>query len=168
MNASADRSETTLSMRTMEIVVAGLLSALALLVMYENWRIGAGWGEDGPGAGYFPFYIGTILLIASLGTIVRTLLSREPDRSTFVDRSQLKLVLQVFIPTIIYCICIYFTGIYVASALFITFFMSRLGKYPIAKVVPVAVLVPIAMFFMFEVWFKVPLPKGPLEAALGY
>jgi len=23
-------------------------------------------------------------------------------------------------------------------------------------------------FLMFEVWFKVPLPKGPLEAAFGF
>lgn len=168
MNTSPDRSESTISMWAMELVVAGLFAALASLVMYENWRIGAGWGEDGPGAGYFPFYIGTIMLIASLGTAAKTVLSRDRDRASFVDRSQLKLVLQVLVPTIVYCISIYYVGIYIASAVFIAFFMTWLGKYPIHKVAPTAILVPVAMFVMFEIWFKVPLPKGPLEAALGY
>ena len=26
----------------------------------------------------------------------------------------------------------------------------------------------VVFFLMFEIWFKVPLPKGPLEAALGF
>jgi hypothetical protein len=33
--------------------------------------------------------------------------------------------------------------------------------------VPVSVAVNVVFFLMFEIWFKVPLPKGPLEAALG-
>lgn len=164
----AETREATVSTRTMELVVAALFAALAALVMYENWRIGAGWGEDGPGAGYFPFYVGTIMLIASLGTFVRTLAAAEPDTSNFVERSQLKLVLQVLVPTIVFVAAIFFLGIYVSSAIFIAFFMVWLGRYPVAKVAPIAVLVPVALFFMFEVWFKVPLPKGPLEVALGY
>ena len=61
-----------------------------------------------------------------------------------------------------------FLGLYVSSAIFIAFFMAWLGKYPLYKIVPVAILIPVALFFMFEVWFLVPLPKGPLETALGY
>ncbi|MDB5590039.1 tripartite tricarboxylate transporter TctB family protein [Enterovirga sp.] len=166
-DGSGSREE-TVSTRAMELVVAGLFAGLASLVMYENWRIGARWGEDGPGAGYFPFYVGLIMLLASLGTIARTLLASEPDTSNFVERSQLKLVLQVLVPTIVFVGAIFFLGIYVAAAIFIAFFMVWLGKYPLAKVAPIAILVPVALFLMFEVWFKVPLPKGPLEAALGY
>jgi len=28
--------------------------------------------------------------------------------------------------------------------------------------------VPFALFLLFEIWFLVPLPKGPLEEFLGY
>ena len=28
--------------------------------------------------------------------------------------------------------------------------------------------VPIALFILFEIWFLVPLPKGPIEDLLGY
>jgi len=46
--------------------------------------------------------------------------------------------------------------------------MWRIGRYPLWKLAPVSVLVPLALFFMFEVWFLVPLRKGPLEAFFGY
>ena len=59
-------------------------------------------------------------------------------------------------------------GIYVSSALFIAAFMRFLGKYGWAKIAPVSLGVVLFFFLMFEVWFKVPLPKGPLEAALGF
>jgi len=99
-----------------------------------------------------------------LGT---SLLAGAESRSNFLGRSELVRVLQVFVPTVIYVLLIGFLGLYVSSAIFIAFFMAWLGKYPLYKIVPVAVLIPVALFFMFEVWFLVPLPKGPLETALG-
>jgi len=35
------------------------------------------------------------------------------------------------------------------------------------KAALVSVTVSVVFFVLFEVWFRVPLPKGPLEAALG-
>ena len=160
--------ETTVSNRTTELVVAGLFIAFSVLVMYDHWRIGARWASDGPQAGYFPFYIGVILFIASTVTFILNFVARSGASSNFVDRSQLKQVLQVFVPTVLFVILIGFLGIYVAAAIFITFFMWWLGKYPIYKIAPIALLVPLFLFLMFEIWFLVPLPKGPLETALGY
>ena len=37
-----------------------------------------------------------------------------------------------------------------------------------AKVVVGGVLVPLVLFVVFEIWFLVPLPKGPVEALLGF
>jgi hypothetical protein len=58
-------------------------------------------------------------------------------------------------------------GIYVPSIVFIAVFMVWLGKYKWLKTLVVSVCTVAVFFVMFEVWFKVPLPKGPLEAALG-
>src|SRR5215207_2883244 len=168
MSPHTEHGETTISNRTMELVVAGLFIVASILVMYDNWRIGARWGEDGPQAGYFPFYIGVIMFVASAVTLGTNLLARAESRSNFVERSELVRVLQVFVPTVIYVLLIGFLGLYVSSAIFIAFFMAWLGKYPLYKIVPVAILIPVALFFMFDVWFLVPLPKGPLETALGY
>jgi putative tricarboxylic transport membrane protein len=168
MAPETEHGETTVSNRTMELVIAGLFIAVSILVMYDNWRIGARWAADGPQAGYFPFYIGVIMFIASAVTFAVNLLARPGTSSNFVDRSQLKQVLQVLVPTALFVVLIAFLGIYVAAAIFITFFMWWLGKYPIYRIAPIAVLVPLILFMMFEIWFLVPLPKGPLETALGY
>ena len=167
MAHETERNEHTVSTRLMELIVAGMFMAAAVLIMYDNWRIGARWGDDGPQAGYFPFRVGAIMFIASAVTFAVNLLARTPS-ANFVERSQFRRVLQVLLPTVVFVGAIGFLGIYLAAALFITFFMWWLGKYPLYKIVPIAILIPIALFFMFEVWFLVPLPKGPLEEALGY
>jgi putative tricarboxylic transport membrane protein len=154
--------------RTMEIVVAALLLLLALVVMYDSHRVGSGWADDGPQAGYFPFYVGLILAAASAWTLMRLLFAGKGDGHVFVTHRKLRLVLSVFIPSAIYVAAIYFIGIYVSSALFIGGFMYWHGRFSWPKIILVSVIVPVSMFLMFEVWFLVPLPKGPLEALIGY
>ncbi len=168
MSHDVTGNETTVSTRTMEIVVSGIFVALAVLIMYDNWRIGARWASDGPQAGYFPFYIGLIMFVASAATLITNVVNRSGARTEFVDRSQFRQVLQVLVPTIAFVGLIWVLGMYLAAAIFITFFMWRLGKYPLLRIVPVAILVPLFLFVLFEIWFLVPLPKGPLETALGY
>jgi hypothetical protein len=168
ITGDVNRTEHTVSTRTMELVVALVFMALASLIMWDNWRIGARWEADGPGAGYFPFRIGAIMFIVSAITFVTHLRDRRAAESSFVDRSQLKMVLKVLIPTIFFVAIIPLTGIYVASAIFIAFFMFWLGRYRPTLVLMVALGVPAFLFMMFEIWFLVPLPKGPLETAFGY
>ncbi|PSC06050.1 tripartite tricarboxylate transporter TctB family protein [Alsobacter soli] len=168
MSNPIEPRERTVSVRLMELVVAGMFMAAALLVMTDNWRIGARWADDGPQAGYFPFYVGLIMLIASSVTFVANLMVKEGRPSNFVARSELTRVLQVLVPAAVFVIAIGYLGIYVSAALFIAAFMAWLGRYPAHRIAPVAILVPLALFFMFEVWFLVPLPKGPLESWLGY
>lgn len=154
------------SSRTVEIVVAVLFLLIAGIVIYDSNRIGFGWAADGPEGGYFPFYIGVIIAIASAANLVRGILSK--DRTVFVRRKQFRSVLAVLLPMAIYVGGIYVLGIYIASALFIAIFMRWLGRFDWIKIALVSVLVPLGLFLMFEVWFLVPLPKGPLENLLGY
>jgi len=163
-----DRAHRGVSVKTMEIVVALLTLALGLVVIYDSRRVGAGWAEDGPQAGYFPFYIGVILCIASVWTLWRTVFSGKAAAGVFVSHKKLRLVLSVFIPAVVYVAATYFIGIYVASAVFIGAFMYWHGRFAWTRIVPVSLSVPVSMFLLFEVWFLVPLPKGPLEALIGY
>jgi hypothetical protein len=71
------------------------------------------------------------------------------------------------VPSIFYVGLVGWLGIYVASAVFVAFFMRWLGKYPWWKVAAVSLGNSIVFFVIFEMWFKVPLPKGPLEKLLG-
>ena len=155
---------------TVDLVVAAILFVIGAVVVFEARRLGAGWTSDGPGAGYFPFYIGLIVCISSLGIMVQARAARTRDDGTFVDRLQLGRVMQVLLPAAVYVLATSFLGLYVASAIYIALFMIVLGKYPALKSVLVAVIVNAVFFMMFEVWFKVPLYKGTLEplAFLGY
>ena len=136
-------------------------------MVYDSVRLGSGWAADGPRPGYFPFYVGLLICIASAINFVRGLLIRGANNKPFVERGQLKMVLTVLIPTAIYAALVTWTGIYAASVLFIAFFMIWLGKYAWWNAVLVSVATMVLFYRVFEVWFKVPLPKGPLETMLG-
>jgi len=158
------------TVRAWEIVVAGIFLAFGSLVVYESRRLGAQWGSDGPQAGYFPFYVGLIICISSAANLYAAV--AKSSKAPFVMWDQLRMILVVMVPTVIYVALIanpwFSLGIYVASVVFIAFFMRLLGKYGWAKIALVSIGTMVAFFLMFEVWFKVPLPKGPLEAALGF
>ncbi len=155
---------------TVDAVVALILLALGSLVIYESQRLGAGWTTDGPGSGYFPFYIGLILCVSSLGILYQSVLSKSRDTDTFATVLQTQRVLSVLLPAGVYVLVTTFLGLYVASALYITLFMVIMGKYSVLKSVLVGVGVSAYFFLMFEVWFKVPLYKGTLNPTsfLGY
>ena len=154
------------SVRAVEIGVAVLIFIFGVIVLSDSARIGARWGEDGPQPGYFPFYIGLLICIASTIVSVRALGDPSLAAKSFVSRESLKKILTVLVPTAVYVALIKYLGLYVASTLYIAYFMWRLGNYPWIKIVPVAIGVSVAFFLVFETWFQVPLPKGPLEAAL--
>jgi hypothetical protein len=153
--------------KSAEMAVAAFIFLLGAIVICDSVRLGARWGDDGPQAGYFPYYIGLILCLASAVNLGLALLNRRDRDRTFVEVGQLMLVLTVLIPSAIYVGLIGWTGIYVASAVYVAFFMRWLGKYSWWKVAAVSIGNSVAFFLIFEIWFKVPLPKGPVEALLG-
>lgn len=164
MSEPREAGDSAVSTRTMEVVVASVTLALGALVVFDSIRLGSGWDEDGPKSGYFPFYIGLLIVVGSAFNIFKAL---KGANGTFVGRQAAKDVLTVLIPTAVYVGLIQVLGLYVASAIYIAVFMWRLGKYSWFKTIPVALGVPTVFFCMFEIWFGVPLIKGPLEAALG-
>ncbi|HMA56156.1 MAG TPA: tripartite tricarboxylate transporter TctB family protein, partial [Pseudolabrys sp.] len=153
--------------RGVEIGVAAFMAILALIGMYGSIKVGIGWGDEGPKAGFFPFYVSVAVLISCAVNIFKVFLSSD-DGELFAEWGQIRQVLSVVVPTAIYVALIPYIGIYVASALLIAAFMKWLGKYHWVTSIAVAVVVPILTFLMFEIWFLVPLPKGPLENFLGY
>jgi hypothetical protein len=173
--------EAGVSARTMEIAVALLLLAIGVVVVYDSNRLGASWGSDGPQSGYFPFYIGLLLSVSSGATLIRIALTEWKRRgefrgalaeraARFVGWDELKLVLAVLVPALLFVAVVQLIGIYVASAIYIALFMRWLGKYRWPKSVAVGLMVSATTFVLFEVWFKVPLFKGAFDplAWLGY
>ena len=151
-----------------DALTAFAIFLVGVVMMIDNHRIGAGWAPDGPESGYFPFRIGVILCIASVVVLLRSLFGKERKREIFVHRKKFKLVLLVLLPTLLYVLAIEFIGIYVASALFIGAFMRVMDKYSWVKTLLISFGTSVVLFWLFEMQFLVPLPKGPLEALFGY
>jgi hypothetical protein len=146
-----------------DAVVALLVMALGAMVLFGSRKLGSEWTTDGPGAGYFPFYIGLILTLSGLGILYQALVTKDKNEAIFVDKVQLTRVLSVLLPAGVYVIGIQFIGIYVASTIYIALFMLILGKYTWLKSASIALAVNVLFFMMFEVWFRVPLFKGQFD-----
>jgi hypothetical protein len=153
-----------------EAVIAFIVLMIGVVVIYGSWELGSGWTSDGPGAGYFPFYIGIVLCISGAGILYQALLGKNKNTEPFVDAEQLKRVMSVLVPIAIYIFAVQFLGLYIASAIYIALFMIILGKFSPVKSIVAALSVAIVFFLMFEVWFKVPLYKGVFDllSFLGY
>ena len=156
------------STRAADIVVSLLLAAFAGLMAFDNWKSGAGWASDGPKAGYFPFYLALLLGAASFYGLVKSILDRQAAATPFVNRDQLRRVMQVLVPTFLFCLFTQWLGIYVASLLLVAGFMRFVGRIAWWKSLLTSFAFALAMFVTFDVAFDVIMPKGPLEALLGF
>ena len=166
-SAEQDRADDTVGVRWPELLVALFLMVLAMLVITDSLRVGTGWGDDGPRSGYFPFYIGLALLASSAGVAVGAL-RQWARHEAFAEKPQLRSVWAILWPMTVYVGLITVLGIYISSIVLIGYFMLRHGKHNVALTAAVAVGVPLVFFVVFERWFLVPLPKGPIEAMLGF
>lgn len=172
MHDQGDASDepSLVSNRVLEIVVALVLLGISAIIISDSVRLGIGWAEgEGPRAGYFPFYIAVVLGTASIAILLKAVLGKASELSeSFVSRPAFMRVLTVLLPAICYVAAVQFIGFYVASGLFILFFMIFVGGESLLRAVGVGVAVPLFFFVMFEKWFLVPLPKGPIENMLGF
>jgi hypothetical protein len=156
------------SNRVVDAVVSLLLLAFAALMAFDNWRTGMSWDATGPQAGYFPFYLSVILAAACVYGLVREFAARRQPSEPFVTREQLGRVLQVFLPTLAFCLLTQWLGMYVASFLLVAGFMTWVGRIAWWKSLATALVFSVLMFVTFDIAFDVIMPKGPLEALFGH
>jgi putative tricarboxylic transport membrane protein len=165
--APASDGRAVVASRNVEIALSLMLIALAAVLGWDNWRLGAGWASDGPQAGYFPFYLSVMLGAASFYGLFVPMRQRALAVEPFVTRDQFRRVLQVLVPTFLFVLLTALLGIYVASFILVAGFMWFVGKIAPWKSLLAASIFVAVMFVTFDVAFDVIMPKGPLEAAFG-
>lgn len=153
-------------MRTADLTTALALIAVSALVVWDALRLGIGWGSDGPQSGFFPFWLAVIVIAACAAIAMQA--ARRPGGRPFVRREQLGPVLKALVPAAAFVVLTGLVGLYVASGLYLAVYMRWIGRYSWGPVLALAVVFPVVTFLVFERWFLVPMPKGPLEAWLGY
>ena len=156
-------------MRKADVVCAALLLVGGIVVLVEGLRLGIGWGTDGPQSGFFVFYLGVALGLSSAVVVGQAVLTDAPlYRKVFVEPGQLVPVAKVLIPATLMVVLTHFLGLYVAGGLYLAIYMRWIGRHSWFLTIVLAIAIPAVTFLIFEVWFLVPMPKGPLEAFLGY
>src|SRR5258706_3457887 len=155
------------SSRTVDIAVSLLLLALAGLLAFDNWRTGMSWDSTGPQAGYFPFHLSVVLAAACLYGIGKEFLARRQAAESFVTRDQLRRVLQVFVPTLLFCLAMQWFGLYVASFRLIAGFRRIIGRIALWKSLLTSAVFTLVMFGTFDIASAVIMPKGPIEQLCG-
>ncbi|PYM13030.1 MAG: tricarboxylate transporter [Candidatus Rokuibacteriota bacterium] len=153
-------------MKTAELVTVVVLLIVGGIVVYDSASIGIGWGTDGPRSGFFPFWLGVALIAASVAIGIQTL--RRATSTIFVTRAQLVPVLQVLGPATALVVLTQVIGLYVSSALYLAVYMRWIGRHRWLAIAAISIGIPLLTFLIFEKWFLVPMPKGPLEGWLGY
>jgi putative tricarboxylic transport membrane protein len=159
-------------MRVLDSMTAALLMLLSAIVIYDALRLGFGWGAEGPQSGFFPFWLAVLLALVSIVLFLQALRKRSGE--PFVTRDRFVPVLQVLGPLAGFVILTdppgpwSGLGLYVAAGLYLGFYMRWVGRHDWRTVVALATVVPVISFIIFETWFLVPMPKGPVEAWIGY
>jgi putative tricarboxylic transport membrane protein len=153
-------------MRGADLITASLLLLMGGVVVFDAVRLGIGWGTDGPKSGFFPFWLGALLMAACTAIAVQAW--HRKDTEPFVTSDKLRLVLKVLLPAVGLVVLTQWLGLYVSSALYVAVYMRWIGRHSWGAVVACAVGIAVLSFLVFDRWFLIPMPKGPLETWLGY
>ncbi|POH27527.1 hypothetical protein ATY31_20700 [Sinorhizobium americanum] len=163
----SENSANGISRFAVELGVAALTAAFGAAVCYGSLDIGAGWTEMGPDAGYFPFYIGLLIVFGSLVNIAHAFLKHRGTGEIFLDAGRAKVVASFLLPLVAFGAVSAWLGLYVGTALYIAATMLFQGRYRWWIALPAGLGVSLVFFVVFEIGFQVPLLKGPVEAWFG-
>jgi hypothetical protein len=153
-------------MRAADLTTALVLVAVGVVVIIDALRLGVGWGMEGPQSGFFPFWLAVGMVVTSAIIVLQAL--GRTTTGVFATREQLRPVLIVLLPATAMVLIMEGLGLYVASALYLGFYMRWVGHHRWPTIVVLSIGIPIVTFMVFEQWFLVPMPKGPLETWLGF
>lgn len=144
-------------------------AAFGALIIKGALEFSIGWGDIGPEAGYFPFRVGTLIILASLVNLGRAVLHRKSLAAVvFLTREQARNVVAFAIPVIALVGVTLGVGIYVGAALYLLFMVGLIARHRSWLTIAVSVGTPVILFVLFEYVFLTPLLKGPLEHVLGW
>jgi len=156
-----------MTVRTAELLMAIMMAAFSIYLMYKSTELEIGWIEDeGPGGGAWPFWLSAVMLISCLGILYNWFRRKGPIATStrlYIEPHVLMDVTAVTVALVVTVGLFSFIGIYGALPLFLIFYLRFLGKHSWRLTTTLAVLIPVVIFFFFEITLKIILPKGITE-----
>lgn len=154
-----------LTRRTAEIATAATLGLFAGAVIAGALQLQTGWAATGPQAGYVPLHLGVLLLVVSVLLLLQA--AKPAQGEPFATREQLQRSLSLFLPTVAMAVAMAWVGTYLAAAVYLAYMARRHGKLRWSRAAGLGLGASVLFFLIFELWFGVPLAKGPVEHWFG-
>ena len=165
-------------MRPYQVATAAAIVLIAAVAMFDSraaFSPSAGTQIGDVGSRWYPFWAASLMGIAAVVVAYRAFTTPQGIEGAFEGRRSLFAVLKLALPMIGYALLIGgigfrtadFTyriipqfGFYLATALYMGLFAWWLGRYKIWWVAAITVAFPIVIFAVFEIGFRVSLPKS--------
>jgi hypothetical protein len=158
---------TLVSRRSLGILTSLLTLAFGAVISFGATEFNTGWTERGPEPGYFPFWIGLVIIAGSIGTLVQAIMARNDGAVPAITSGQARRATTFALPMLGFVALTHFLGLYVATIIYLFVVMIWQGGYGLPAAAAVSLGTAVTLYFMFDKWLLVPLAKGPIEAWLG-
>ena len=154
-----------ISRRALELATATLTGVFGAAVVISSIDNGIGWSTAGVDAGTFPFLTGVIVVVGSLWNLARGWLQ---SWDVAVSSSDLRHLIALFAPAVVFVAAIPLVGVYVASGCYMLGTLALLHRFSLPRSLLIAVTTPVALYLVFERMFQVSLPHGALGDVIGF
>ncbi|UCG39155.1 MAG: tripartite tricarboxylate transporter TctB family protein [bacterium] len=148
-------------MKKGELILAAVFGIVALICIGESIRLGFGWEEWGPKAGFVIFWLGLLLLVSS-GSIFIKELRKKAEEPFFISSRGMWEAIRVLALSIGLTVAISYLGVYISTFIFCAIFSRWLGKHRWPAVVAFTFITTLAVYFGMEKGLSIALPKSPL------
>jgi hypothetical protein len=151
--------------RPYQVGTAAAIVLIAAVAMFDSRKVfgeqlGSSPGDVGPS--WYPFWSAALMGVAAVYVGFRAMTVAQSKENPFAGRESVTSVLKLVIPMFLYAFSFQYVGFYVATAIYMAFFAWYLGKYRWWGILAAGVITPLAVYLLFEVAFRLTLPKSLL------
>jgi putative tricarboxylic transport membrane protein len=133
------------------------------VVCVDSIRTGIGTFRS-PRSGFFPFWLGVILIILALALLIVNRFQEEKGKITDLWKgTKWSRVVLVITLTLIYSFLLNTLGFLITTFLLMSILLCVEEREGIWVKIAVALFIVLASYVIFHSWLKVPLPKGILN-----
>ena len=140
------------------------IAALVLSFLYLWGALGYSRGTiNQPGPGLYPLFVGVLLVVASIGSIVTDFVKPAQSELEIPKGKDLVRVLTVLGGAVAYGLLLPYAGHLLSSMLtiFVVLHAMKLSSWSLK--IGVTILIALGSYYLFDILLRVPLPRGFLR-----
>lgn len=147
--------------------MAIFMALCSIGLMIKSSELNTGWIEGrGPGAGAWPFWLSTGMLLCCLVTLYRWFRRLTPEsrnNNAYMTRETVTIVGTSAGAILFLLGATHFIGLYFSLVLFLLFYLKFIGRHTWLMTIILTIGIPVFIFCLFEWALKIPLPKAFTE-----